>query len=523
MRAIRKWRMLQLLAFACVPALPAQDRLEVTALMVDNEPKTSVDQIKYLPFGSFKSEPMKDDTTVGDGDELSCADTKCLVVLSGTSEGDIYKITLSGGFRAVFLKTGSKLEKVALLSGTADVETTGPTVLESGETVLASERTSYRATATREQGAGSAKWFLFEGAATVKSQSSTWKMVPGKRCTLDPLEAFKVSEISAEDFSRAATAYERADVGIAARKGVQLNYAQRVRLRARHYAVLKNPADLEHRLALGAVQAQLHNLDAARLQLYRMDRDKRPDSRSDDSKTNLLQAFILDKEGRSADAARKYATALEQDSAVTEKFLKAVFVPKEVGERLKKTSDVQRVSDRRYGEVRRHKNRIGDYVPRYEENIRSSTATSRDFYDLARVYGLNDRKADAQKISVEALARHLQDRKLDSTALGECWRLALPYGERLALGLKLEPLGHDLLRSKLREEAVQCFELLSSSRHASSRSFYGLALAQRALKKRRDAMRSARTAIRMNKSDKALKPAELRRASKIARTRRPVR
>lgn len=277
---------------------------------IDPEPKGLI----VTPVGGIERHELQLRRALSAGDEIMSVNENAVVGLTCPGGSDV---KLHGRFRAVIMPAVPGQDcALNLLAGNADVQTTQPTELTAGETVMGSKRTLYSMRVVKETEGARVECLVFEGEAHVR-QLSAGKVRPlttgTKASWWDGRLAQPPTTVSERDILRASVVFARADVARARALGgpVENPDALRRALQESYAAVLTRPADPAPRIHLASLQTRAEIPAQALYQL---------------NKAESLNPTQVDQ--RAAIAAGKWEvyrkTGREQEAAIQSEKLRAI-------------------------------------------------------------------------------------------------------------------------------------------------------------------------------------------------------
>ena len=264
--------------------------------------------VTLTAIGGIDRQPLRLGEALDPGDEIASTDPNAVVALTCPKSSSV---TLHGRFRSVILPPGSGQDcALSLLAGNADVQTSQPTELSAGTTLMGSKRTTY---AMRVSSDATVACVVFEGEVQVHNlatgavrplttlMSASWKS--------GALQQYG-APISDSDLSSTARLYARVETArVRARDASVANPAALQRdLEAKYAAVLRAPEDARARLELAALQTRVRLNSAA---LYQLDVAERLGTAgSDQAAVIAATRWVIFKQDRREQEAAKEAEKL---------------------------------------------------------------------------------------------------------------------------------------------------------------------------------------------------------------------
>lgn len=219
-------------------------------------------------MGGMDRQPLQLGRALEPGDELASADPNAVVAITcprGSS------VLLNGRFRSLILPGVDGQDcALSLLAGSADVQSSQPTSVSAGTTLMGSKRTTYRMQVSSN---ATVACLVFEGEVEVRNLG-TGVVRPLTTLTQASWRSGALQHygtpIESAELSATARVYARGDLARARALGYVAASAATARreMEQRHAAVLTSPRDQSARIALAAAQAQMR---LARPALYQLD------------------------------------------------------------------------------------------------------------------------------------------------------------------------------------------------------------------------------------------------------------
>ena len=213
--------------------------------------------IAFTAIGGVERQPLQLRQALDPGDEIASTDRNAVVALTCPRSSSV---NLHGRFRTIIMPPAQGQDcALNLLAGGAEVQTTNPTQVSAGTTLMGSKRTTY---AMRISSDATVACMVFEGEVQIQNlatgapprslgplASASWKR--------GALQQFGVP-IPQADVATTARVYARAETARARSLGVPLSdpAAWQRELEARHAAVLARPQDPLPRIELAGVQTR---------------------------------------------------------------------------------------------------------------------------------------------------------------------------------------------------------------------------------------------------------------------------
>jgi hypothetical protein len=278
--------------------------------------------VTLTAIGGIDRQPLRLGEALDPGDEIASTDPNAVVALTCPKSSSV---NLHGRFRSVILPPGSGQDcALSLLAGNADVQTSQPTELSAGTTLMGSKRTTY---AMRVSSDATVACVVFEGEVQVHNlatgavrplttlMSASWKS--------GALQQYG-APISDSDLSSTARLYARAETArVRARDASVANPAALQReLEAKYAPVLRAPEDARARLELAALQAKVRLSSAALYQLDVAERLGAPGS--DQAAVIAATRWVIFKQDRREQDAAKEAEKLRTIDPARYKLLQEV-------------------------------------------------------------------------------------------------------------------------------------------------------------------------------------------------------
>jgi hypothetical protein len=278
--------------------------------------------VTLTAIGGIDRQPLRLGEALDPGDEIASADPNAVVALTCPKGSSV---NLHGRFRSVILPPGSGQDcALSLLAGNADVQTSQPTELSAGTTLMGSKRTTY---AMRVSSDATVACVVFEGEVQVHNlatgavrplttlMSASWKS--------GALQQYG-APIPDSDLSSTARLYARAETArLRARDGSVTNPAALQReLEAKYAAVLRAPQDARARFGLAALLTRVRLSSAA---LYQLDVAERLGATgSDQAAVIAATRWVIFKQDRRDEDAAKEAEKLRTIDPARYKLLQEV-------------------------------------------------------------------------------------------------------------------------------------------------------------------------------------------------------
>jgi hypothetical protein len=264
--------------------------------------------VTLTAIGGIERQPVRIGAALDPGDEVASTDPNAVVAITCPKSSSV---KLHGRFRSVILPPGSGQDcALSLLAGNADVQTSQPTELSAGTTLMGSKRTTY---AMRVSSDATVTCVVFEGEVQVNNlatgavrplttlMSASWKG--------GALQQYG-APISESDLSSTARLYARAETArLRARDASVANpEALQRELEAKYAAVLRAPQDTRARLDLAALQTRVRLSSSA---LYQLDVAERLGAAGSDQAAAIAATrWVIFKQDRREQEAAKEAERL---------------------------------------------------------------------------------------------------------------------------------------------------------------------------------------------------------------------
>jgi hypothetical protein len=278
--------------------------------------------VTLTAIGGIDRQPLRLGEALDPGDEIASTDPNAVVALTCPKSSSV---NLHGRFRSVILPPGSGQDcALSLLAGNADVQTSQPTELGAGTTLMGSKRTTY---AMRVSSDATVACVVFEGEVQVQNlatgavrplttlMSASWKS--------GALQQYG-APVSDADLASTARLYARAETArVRARDASVANPAALQReLEAKYAAVLRAPQDARARLELAALQTRIRLSSAA---LYQLDVAERLGATGSDQAAAIAATrWVIFKQDRREPEAAKEAEKLRTIDPARYKLLQEV-------------------------------------------------------------------------------------------------------------------------------------------------------------------------------------------------------
>jgi hypothetical protein len=260
--------------------------------------------VTLTAIGGIERQPLRLGVALDPGDEIASTDPNAVVALTCPKSSSV---NLHGRFRSVILPPASGQDcALSLLAGNADVQTSQPTELSAGTTLMGSKRTTY---AMRVAADATVACMVFEGDVQVHNlatgavrplttlMSASWRS--------GALQQFG-APIADSELSSTARMYARAETArVRARNASVANPAALQReLETRYAAVLRAPQDARARLELAALQTRVRLSSPA---LYQLDAAERLGATGSDLAAAIAATrwVIFKQDGREQEAAQE--------------------------------------------------------------------------------------------------------------------------------------------------------------------------------------------------------------------------
>lgn len=334
------------------------------------------------------------------GDLIGTAGDSVFVALRCGSEGRAASYLLTSPFRVLIDVPTTASCHVNLLSGLTEVVAEAPTETTAGGVTLGSTGTQYAVELRRSGNALVFNCIVYDDTVRVLTRPGL-QAVAGTKLVWSA-GTVRLARNATEDLTRSAATYARFDLAAAGRQGVQVtDTAATVRqLTALHYAVLANPTDTARRADLAREQLRYRVDEGAVYNLNRV--DVRTDA--------ALRRYRIDGAVLRG-AQRESARARPPDRRVSPEMRSAAAAAVAAGA----TTE----GDLRLIEA----GRLDEAIANLQSRVRAGSATSRDYYALARVHALRDAQAEVRASAGRALVLHASDGLLSAAELRELGEL----------------------------------------------------------------------------------------------------
>lgn len=390
---MRAWLLIPVVLLGLAPAYAtAQARIE--AILPEDA------AIDVHPLGSDSTVRAAVGLELMPGDLIGTGSDSVFVALRCGADNNTASYLLTSPFRVLIDVPTTASCHVNMLSGLTEVVAEAPTETTAGGVTLGSTGTQY-AVELRRSGAGLVfNCIVYDDTVRVLTRPGL-QAVAGTKLVWSS-GAVRLARNATEDLTRSASTYARFDLAAAVRQGVQVeDTAATVRqLTALHYEVLANPADTARRADLAREQLRYRVNEGAVYNLNRVNLGTEVDLRR-----YRIDGAVL------REAQRDTARILRMDRRVSPEMRSAAAAAVAAGATTE--GDLRLIAA----------GRLDDAIANLQARVRAGTATSRDYYALARAYALRGAPTDVRASAGRALVLHANDGLLSAAELRELGEL----------------------------------------------------------------------------------------------------
>jgi hypothetical protein len=364
------------------------------------------------------------------GDMVATGDTSLLELRCGEGGGNTYR--LKGPFRVLIDVPIDTTCHVNLLAGHGDVIAESPSATTAGGIPLGSTGTQYSVEVTREGDQLVRKLAVFEGEVTVGGARRDGRrgVAQGSQLQWAGREVTP-APVSQGEIERSAEVYARFDAAAAvAEAPAGDTIAMYQQLKRLHYDVLANPTDTAKRVELAKRQIQYKASYQAAYNLRRANVTSDAALRRYQIDPSVIRAnpVLRERVYRTSDgagarpdtaAAAPREAAVTRDGAVTREGVGSAATTRASG--LSRAGAAATVTAPATTETDLQliaAGRVDEAIRNLESRVAGYSASSRDYYALAKAYDGRD-PAKARENADRSRALHASDGKLTAAELGE--------------------------------------------------------------------------------------------------------
>jgi hypothetical protein len=331
------------------------------------------------------------------GDLVSSSVEGVSLSLRCTGEGGDNTYDLASPFRVLIDVPSDAPCHINLLSGTTEVTAEAPSETSAGGVTLGSTGTEYAVEVRRDSDTLVFRCSIFTDSVSVVSGSSLIARA-GSRLIWNRGGTFDLARISPEQLKESAAFRARFDLAAAQEKGTdpEDSGATFQRLQTLHYQVLEDPTSAEKSVELAKALLEIQLPEQASYNL------RKANIRSD----AILRNYQID-----PNVLRSIPRTSARPSVVT-RYPVSVLQPPAAADPLQLVERGQ----------------VGEAIAILKRRVEAGSATSRDYFTLAKAYGQQGEGSQARANAGRALVLHARDGLLSSADLRELGELIARLG-----------------------------------------------------------------------------------------------